>query len=77
MADPEPALTFEEAVTRLETIVTEMETGNLSLDDCLRSFEEAVALSRHCAARLDAAEKRIQVLNESGGLQPADIPWTE
>lgn len=77
MPDPEPTLTFEEAVTRLETIVTEMETGNLTLDDCLRSFEEAVALSRHCAARLEAAEQRIQVLTETGALQAADIPWTE
>jgi exodeoxyribonuclease VII small subunit len=64
----EQDLTFEQAVARLENIVGAMEDGSLSLDDCLRQFEEAVALSRLCAARLESAEKQITVLTAQTGL---------
>ncbi len=70
-------LTFEDAVERLERIVSAMETGSLPLDECLRRFEEAVALSRHCAAQLEHAEQRIQVLTADGGLQAAGAPLWE
>lgn len=70
-------LTFEEAVSRLEAIVTRMETGELTLDESLRCFREAVELSRYCAAKLDAAEKEIRVLTEAGGLQAERLSWIE
>ncbi|MBM3457591.1 MAG: exodeoxyribonuclease VII small subunit [Armatimonadetes bacterium] len=67
-------LSFEAAVERLEGIVSAMEAGNLPLDECLRQFEEAVALSRRCAAQLDQAEQRIQVLTADGQLQVSPTP---
>jgi exodeoxyribonuclease VII small subunit len=70
---PEQDLTFEQAVTRLESIVGAMEDGSLSLDDCLRQFEEAVALSRVCAARLESAEKQITVLTTQTGLSGVSV----
>lgn len=68
-------VSFEEAVARLEEIVSRMESGALSLDECMREFEAAVALSRHCASRLDAAERQIAVLEAEDYLRPAvEIP---
>lgn len=71
MEKADPNLTFEEAVGRLEQIVAALESGALPLDECLRQFEQAVALSRHCSAQLEAAEKQISVLSGDGGLRPA------
>jgi exodeoxyribonuclease VII small subunit len=69
-------LTFEEAVGRLEAIVSAMEMGTLPLQDCLKQFEEAVALSRHCAAQLEQAETAIRVLEPDGGTRPAhEFTW--
>jgi exodeoxyribonuclease VII small subunit len=76
MTEPPTPTSFEEAVTRLEEIVSALETGNLPLDECLRQFEVAVSLSRYCAARLETAEKQIRVLTGDGELEPADeLPW--
>lgn len=71
MERPDPNLSFEEAVGRLEQIVAALESGSLPLDECLRQFEHAVALSRHCSEQLDAAEKQIRVLTGEGSLRPA------
>lgn len=61
---------FEEAVGQLEEIVSTLEMGNLPLDECLRRFEQAVALSRFCAGQLEAAENQISVLTADGKLPP-------
>lgn len=67
---------FEEAVTKLEEIVTALESGNLPLDECLSRFETAVGLSRFCAARLESAEKQIRILSGEGEPAPASgLPW--
>ena len=59
---------FEEALKKLEKIVREMESGDLTLEKSLKSFEEGVRLSRFCAKKLDEAERRIDILlkNEEG-----------
>ena len=64
---------FEEALKKLEEIVKEMESGGLTLEESLKSFEEGIRLSRFCAKELDEAERRIEVLlkNEEGAdIQP-------
>jgi len=72
----EDALSFEEAVSRLEHIVCEMEAGSLPLHECLLQFEQAVALSRLCAEQLDTAEQRIRVLTPEQGMQTASgLTW--
>lgn len=53
---------FEEALKKLEKIVREMESGDLTLEKSLKSFEEGVRLSRFCAKKLDEAERRIDIL---------------
>lgn len=56
---------FEDALKRLETIVEELESGELSLEDSIRRYEEGMKLSRRLTQTLDEAEKRIERLVES------------
>ena len=62
---------YEAAIAELETIVKKMEEGDLALESSLQLFERGVHLSRFCHARLEEAERRIEVLNERGELKPA------
>ncbi|MEW6321665.1 MAG: exodeoxyribonuclease VII small subunit [Acidobacteriota bacterium] len=62
---------FEAAIAELETIVKKLEEGDLALDTSLALYERGVQLSRFCHARLEEAERRIEVLNERGEAKPA------
>jgi exodeoxyribonuclease VII small subunit len=53
---------FEEALARLETIVAELERGELPLDDSMRIFEEGIKLSKVCLKMLDDAERKVEIL---------------
>lgn len=56
------ALTFEDAVKRIETIVQTLERGDLPLEESLRLFEEGIRLSRASQGKLDGAQKRVEEL---------------
>ena len=62
---------FEAAIAELESIVKKLEDGDLALEQSLALYERGVQLSRFCHSRLEAAEKRIEILNERGELKPA------
>ena len=66
MTDPTD---FEQALTELDAIVRTLEQGDLPLEQSLALFERGVTLSRFCHEKLADAEKRIQVLTQSGGLR--------
>ncbi len=66
----ETTLSFEDAFKRLEDIVARLEAGDLSLDESLALYEQGQRLARHCSQLLDAAELRVQQLNEDGSLSP-------
>lgn len=53
---------FEDALARLETIVTELERGELPLDQSLKIFEEGIKLSKTCLKILDDAERKVEIL---------------
>jgi exodeoxyribonuclease VII small subunit len=53
---------FEDAMKELEDIVKRLESGDLSLEESLKIFEEGIALSRYCFKKLEEAEKRISIL---------------
>jgi len=57
-----PKQSFESAMKRLEQIVEELESGDLSLETALKKFEEGVQLSKFCTNKLDETEKKVQVL---------------
>lgn len=56
------ALKFEDAMARLETIVGELERGDLPLDESLKIFEEGIKLSKTCLKMLDDAERKVEIL---------------
>jgi exodeoxyribonuclease VII small subunit len=60
------AQTFEASLAALEQIVRELEQGELPLERSLELFEQGVRLSRECQERLQAAERRIEVLLRDG-----------
>ena len=61
---------FEAAIAELETVVKKLEEGDLSLEQSLALYERGVTLSKFCHARLEDAERRIELLNERGQLKP-------
>ena len=66
---------FEEAMGKLETIVGELEEGDLPLERSLELFEQGVRLSRACVQRLDAAERRIEILVKDAGGEDRPRPF--
>ncbi|MBK9240317.1 MAG: exodeoxyribonuclease VII small subunit [Acidobacteria bacterium] len=60
---------FESAIAELETLVKQLEDGDLPLDTSLKLFERGVELSRYCHDQLGAAQKRIELLTERGDLK--------
>lgn len=63
----EKAKSFEEEMKKLEIIVTELEKGDLSLDDSVKKFEEGINISKKCNEMLETAEKKISILLEKDG----------
>jgi exodeoxyribonuclease VII small subunit len=68
--------TFEESLKKLETIVDQLEKGELPLEESLKLFEEGVSLSAVCKQELDAAEGKVQMLikQRDGGLKTEPFP---
>ena len=65
--------TFESAVAELETIVQDMENGQLPLDQALSAYQRGTGLLRHCQGLLTKAEQTIRVLEAEappGDTQP-------
>ena len=56
------AVKFEQAMARLETIVEELERGELPLDESLKIFEEGIRLSKTCLKMLNEAERKVEIL---------------
>ena len=66
---------FEESMDKLENIVTELEKGNLNLDETLKKFKEGIKLSKECNEILQEAEKKITILieNANGDIEESDF----
>ena len=62
---------FESALAELDTIVRKMEEGELTLEKSMELYERGLQLSRFCHSTLEAAERRVELLNERGELRPA------
>ncbi|MEJ6516574.1 MAG: exodeoxyribonuclease VII small subunit [Pseudomonadales bacterium] len=58
---------FEESLARLESLVEKMESGDLSLEDSLKTFEEGIKLTRECQQALKTAEQKVNLLIEQNG----------
>jgi exodeoxyribonuclease VII small subunit len=62
------ALSFETAFAELETILNQLESGDLALDQSVALYERGRLLSTHCQTLLDAAELRVSKLSDDGRL---------
>jgi exodeoxyribonuclease VII small subunit len=60
-------INFEKALSELERIVNDLESGDLSLEDSIKSFEKGIELSKLCQKKLEAAENRVKKLLEKSG----------
>lgn len=69
-SDPTQAISLEQALADLDAIVTNMEKGDLSLEDSLHQFERGIQLMRFCQKTLASAEQKIQILLANGTLGP-------
>jgi exodeoxyribonuclease VII small subunit len=56
---------IEEAMRKLESLITDMESGQLPLEKLLDNYEDGVKLVRLCQEKLDAAEQKIQIIKRT------------
>ena len=67
---PAPEANFEQAMKRLEAIVEQMESGELSLEDLIVRYEEGMKLVKVCQERLVSAEQRIEIITRNSAGKP-------
>lgn len=74
MAGSKKSLNFERNLEQLEALVSDMESGELSLEDSLSAFEKGIKLTRECQSALQKAEQKVQkLIEENGQLIEADF----
>lgn len=65
--DKKKSLSFEDALTQLETIVTRIEAGQVPLEESIDCYAQGITLLKQCRGILSQAEEKIQLLSESQG----------
>lgn len=74
MANKKEELTFEEKIKKLESIVSELESGEVNLDDAINKYTEAMKLSKECSNKLNEVAASVnKILNENGQLEDFEI----
>jgi len=68
-------VTFEEAMLALDNAVSKLESGTLSLDESLATFEEAVKLIKVCNEKINSAEQKVKMLIENADGSVSDVPF--
>ncbi|MBU6145497.1 MAG: exodeoxyribonuclease VII small subunit [Paenibacillaceae bacterium] len=68
------SMTYEVAMTKLEQCVTQLEAGNVPLEDAIALYKKASMLSAHCAQLLHDAEQKIEMVIEQNG-QKTKVPF--
>ena len=70
----EENISFEEAIKTMESIVRDLENGNVPLDDAINKFSEAMHLAEACNEKLKNAEESVnKILNKNGELEDFKI----
>lgn len=67
--------TFEDALSQLESIVAQLEDGDLPLEESLKLFEEGIKLSRFCNQKLNEAQKKVEILLKGNGGELEQRPF--
>ncbi len=69
-AEQQQPISFEEAIERLESIVSKLESGDVPLEAAIDLFQEGMQLSQLCGAKLEQVERKIEMLIETeNGIQ--------
>ncbi|PMH37512.1 exodeoxyribonuclease VII small subunit [Vibrio sp. 10N.286.49.B3] len=78
MATKKPEnMSFEAAIEELDSVVDQLENGDLALDEALKKFERGIALARSGQSKLNDAEQRVSILlhnDDDAELSPFDHP---
>ncbi|GAA5190759.1 exodeoxyribonuclease VII small subunit [Ferrimonas gelatinilytica] len=75
MAKKPENLSFEEALQELEGIVTQLEQGDVPLEQALKQFERGIGLVRASQSKLDHAEQQVQILSQNGSADATLAPF--
>ncbi|MGA0546206.1 exodeoxyribonuclease VII small subunit [Brevundimonas sp. VNH65] len=72
------SLSFEDALARLEIIVSRLESGQAPLEESITLYEEGARLKAHCETRLKAAQLRVEKIlvgpdGQARGVEPAEF----
>lgn len=70
-------LTFEQALQQLETIVKQLEQGQVPLEESIAIYEKGTALKAHCETKLRDAEARIEKIVIGPGGAPSTVPFDD
>jgi exodeoxyribonuclease VII small subunit len=68
---------FESALKSLEDIVTQLESGDLTLDRALELFEDGIKTSRFCNSKLEEAERKVEILIKTTDGAMKEMPFSE
>ena len=66
-------MNFEDNLRQLEALVAKMESGEMKLDDMIKSFEEGRKLVKACQEELASIRQRIEKVTESGAVEPLNL----
>ena len=67
--------TFEQSMKQLEQIVVELESGELTLEQAIKKFEEGIELSKFCSQKLEETERKITLLMQNSAGQAVEKPF--
>lgn len=70
-------LSFEESLTKIETIVKALEKGDAPLEESLALFEEATGLIKLCQKQLSEAEQKVVRLQKGADGEPEELPFED
>lgn len=76
MRKKKTATLFEDSLAELEQLISQLEQGDIPLEESLKAFERGVNLTRTCQQALQQAEQKVQILLEKNGTQTLE-PFTD
>ncbi|MEL6550687.1 MAG: exodeoxyribonuclease VII small subunit [Pseudomonadota bacterium] len=77
MAENVSEMSFEDAMAELESVVGQLERGDVALEQSIALYERGAALKAHCEAKLKAAEEKVAAIQLDGDGQPKGLKPVE
>lgn len=74
---PIAELSFEEAMKELESVVSQLERGDVALEESIRLYQRGADLKKRCEAKLKEAEEKVAAITLDGDGQPAGLKTVE